>query len=337
MSIDLTFVWAMIIALAVFLYVFMDGFDLGIGILFPLLPARADRDVMVNSVAPVWDGNETWLVLGGAGLFAVFPLAYATILPALYMPLILMLLALVFRGVAFEFRFKAHTERGRNLWDLAFCGGSILATFTQGIALGALVQGIRIVDRAYAGGWWDWLTPFSLLTGVALLAGYGLLGAGWLIWKTEGALQARARRLARYFAVATLCFIALISLVMPFLQESFYQRWLTLPNMLYAAPVPILVVLLALRLFSALKQEDRHLTPFLCALGLFLLSYVGLGISLYPMIVPPSITIWDAATVRSSQIFLLVGAAVLVPVILAYTGYVYWIFRGKVTRDSGYH
>jgi cytochrome d ubiquinol oxidase subunit II len=336
MSIDLTFIWAVLIATAVFLYVVMDGFDLGIGILFPLLPERHDRDVMVNSVAPVWDGNETWLVLGGGGLFAVFPLAYATILPALYMPLILMLLALVFRGVAFEFRFKAHNERTRNLWDIAFCGGSFVATFTQGIALGALVQGIKVADRAYAGGWWDWLSPFSLLTGVALVAGYALLGAGWLIWKTEGELQARVRRLAIYFAVATLGFIGLISAIMPFLQESFYQRWLTLPNMLYAAPVPILVVLLAWRLLTSLRQ-DRHATPFLCALGLFFLSYVGLGISLYPNIVPPDIDIWEAATARSSQIFLLVGAAVLIPIILGYTSYVYWLFRGKVTRDSHYH
>ena len=291
---------------------------------------------MTAAIAPVWDGNETWLVLGGGGLFAVFPLAYATILPALYMPLILMLLALVFRGVAFEFRFKAHTERGRNLWDIAFCGGSFVATFTQGIALGALVQGIKVADRAYAGGWWDWLSPFSLLTGVALIAGYALLGAGWLIWKTGGALQSRVRLLASYFAIATLVFIGLISAIMPFLQESFYARWLTLPNMLYAAPVPILVVLLAWRLLTALRQ-DRHATPFLCALGLFFLSYVGLGISLYPNIVPPDIDIWEAATVRSSQIFLLVGAGVLIPIILGYTGYVYWLFRGKVTRDSHYH
>ncbi len=334
--IDLTLIWALLIATAVFLYVALDGFDLGVGILFPFMPEREDRDVMVNTVAPVWDGNETWLVLGGGGLFAVFPLAYATILPALYMPLILMLLALVFRGVAFEFRFKAHTDRGKILWDVAFAGGSYVATLTQGIALGALVQGIEVANRAYAGGWWDWLTPFSLLTGVALVAGYGLLGAGWLIWKTEGALQARVRGFAKPLAVATLVFIALISLIMPFLQEGFYQRWLTLPNMLFAAPVPVLVALLAWRLFATLAR-DNHATPFLCALGLFALSYLGLGISLYPMIVPPSITIWDAATVRSSQIFLLVGAAVLVPVILAYTAYVYWLFRGKVTRDSGYH
>lgn len=336
MSVDLTLIWALLIATAVFLYVVLDGFDLGVGILFPMMPDRADRDVMVNTVAPVWDGNETWLVLGGGGLFAVFPLAYATILPALYMPLILMLLALVFRGVAFEFRFKAQTDRGRLLWDVAFGGGSYVATFMQGIALGALVQGIEVANRAYAGGWWDWLTPFSLLTGIALVAGYGLLGAGWLIWKTEGQLQARMRVLGRLLAIATLAFIGLISLIMPFLQESFYQRWLTLPNMLYAAPVPILVVLLAWRLFATLAR-DNHATPFLCGLGLFALSYVGLGISLFPMIVPPSITIWDAATVRSSQIFLLVGAAVLIPVILAYTAYVYWLFRGKITRDSGYH
>ena len=336
MSIDLTLIWAMLIATAVFLYVVLDGFDLGIGILFPLMADRADRDVMVNTVAPVWDGNETWLVLGGGGLFAVFPLAYATILPALYMPLILMLLALVFRGVAFEFRFKASTERGRQLWDVAFCGGSFLATFTQGIALGALVQGIRVVGRAYAGGWWDWLTPFSLLTGVALVVGYGLLGACWLIWKTDGPMQARMRELARWLGLATLGFIGLISAIMPFLQASFYQRWFSLPNMLLAAPVPVAVALLAWRLLTALKQ-DRHATPFLCALGLFLLSYIGLGISLWPMIVPPSITIWQAATVPSSQKFLLVGAAVLIPIILVYTGYVYWLFRGKVRRGGGYH
>jgi len=337
MSIDLTLIWAVLIATAVFLYVVMDGFDLGVGILFPLTPDRADRDVMVNSVAPVWDGNETWLVLGGGGLFAVFPLAYATILPALYMPLTLMLLALVFRGVAFEFRFKASSERGRLRWDLAFCGGSYIAAFTQGIALGALVQGIRVVDRAYAGGWWDWLSPFSLLTGVALVAGYGLLGACWLVWKTERDLQARMRKLAHVLGIATLAFIVVVSLTMPFLQEGFYRRWFTLPNMLYAAPVPALVALLAWRFFAALGRPSSHAMPFLCALGLFLLSYAGLGISLWPNIVPPDVTIWDAATARSSQLFLLVGALVLIPIILAYTGYVYWLFRGKVGRDSFYH
>lgn len=336
MSIDLTLIWALLIATAVLLYVVMDGFDLGVGILFPAEAARAERDVMVNSVAPVWDGNETWLVLGGGGLFAVFPLAYATIFPALYMPLILMLLALVFRGVAFEMRFRARTSAGEIWWDRAFSWGSFAAAFLQGVCLGAIVQGIRVEGRAYAGGWWDWLTPFSVLTGVALVVGYGLLGACWLIWKTDGALQARCRNYARVLGFATLGFIAVISLMMVIQSAAFRERWLTLPNMLYAAPVPILLALLAWRFQRALARGEDGM-PFLCALGFFLLSYAGLGISLWPMIVPPSVTIWQAATHPSSQLFLLVGAAVLVPVILVYTGYVYWIFRGKVRHGEGYH
>jgi cytochrome d ubiquinol oxidase subunit II len=336
MSIDLTLIWALLIATAVLLYVVMDGFDLGVGILFPAEAARAERDVMVNSVAPVWDGNETWLVLGGGGLFAVFPLAYATIFPALYMPLILMLLALVFRGVAFEMRFRARTSAGEIWWDRAFSWGSFAAAFLQGVCLGAIVQGIRVEGRAYAGGWWDWLTPFSVLTGIALVVGYGLLGACWLIWKTDGALQARCRNYARVLGFATLGFIAVISLMMVIQSAAFRERWLTLPNMLYAAPVPILLALLAWRFQRALARGEDGM-PFLCALGFFLLSYAGLGISMWPMIVPPSVTIWQAATHPSSQLFLLVGAAVLVPVILVYTGYVYWIFRGKVRHGEGYH
>jgi cytochrome bd ubiquinol oxidase subunit II len=340
-------IWALLLAVGVFLYVCMDGFDLGIGILSPLLDDDEQRDTAVNSVAPVWDGNETWLVLGGGGLFAVFPLAYATILPALYMPLILMLLGLTFRGVAFEMRFRGR----KRLWDRSFTGGSLLAGFCQGIALGALVQGIEVQGRAYAGGWWDWLTPFSAFTGAMLVVGYALLGACWLIWKTEGELQARARRLARPLAFGLLAGIVLVSLMMPFLQPTFRARWFTFPAMLYAAPVPLLVAVLGWRLVTALieppyhplrhettpRTEPHELMPFLCTLGLFLLSYAGLGISLWPMIVPPTVTIWDAAAPRSTQAFLLVGAVVLIPIILIYTGYVYWLFRGKVRAGQGYH
>jgi cytochrome d ubiquinol oxidase subunit II len=336
MALDLTVIWAFLIATAVFLYVVMDGFDLGVGILFPMVRGKEDRDVMVNSVAPVWDGNETWLILGGGGLLAVFPLAYATILPALYMPIILMLLALVFRGVAFEMRFRVETKRAQAWWDRSFSWGSYVATFCQGIALGAFVQGIRVEGRAYAGGWWDWLSPFSILTGLALVVGYGLLGACWLIWKTEGELQARCRRVAWPLALATLAFIGAVSLAMLVISAPFRERWLTLPNMVFAAPVPLLVAALAWRFRTAI-QRDEEVSPFLLALGFFLLSYVGLGISMWPLIVPPSIDIWEAATHPSSQLFLLVGAAVLVPIILAYTGYVYWLFRGKVTADTGYH
>ena len=335
-------IWAVLIAVAVFLYVCMDGFDLGLGILFPALPAKADRDVAVNSVAPVWDGNETWLVLGGGGLLAVFPLAYATILPALYMPLILMLLALVFRGVSFEMRFRAETPRQQLWWDRAFSWGSYVAAFTQGIALGAFVQGIKVENRAYAGGWWDWLSGFSILTGLALVAGYALLGACWLVWKSDGDLHERARGLARGAAVATLGFIAAVSVTMPFLQPAFRARWFALPEVLFVWIVPVVVVGLAVLFFRALERADRHglwadAKPFAIALALFLVSYLGLGISMYPHIVPPGITIWDAAAPRSSQLFLLVGAAVLIPIILSYTAYVYWLFRGKVRADSGYH
>jgi cytochrome d ubiquinol oxidase subunit II len=350
----LPLVWAILIATAVFLYVCMDGFDLGLGILFPWFRHKDDRDVMVNSVAPMWDGNETWLVLGGAGLFAVFPLAYATIFPALYMPLILMLLALIFRGVSFEMRFKAHNERAQTWWDRAFCWGSYVAGFCQGICLGALVQGIRVENRAYAGGWWDWLTPFSLLTGVALVVGYALLGACWLIWRTEGPLAARARHMARRLGVATLGFIVVVSLIMPFQQSAFAARWFTLPWLALAAPVPILVALFTWRFFRAIDFTEtreaqaahdptgrsfrwRDGAPFLYVLGWFFLSYTGLGISLWPNIVPPSISIWQAAASPASQLFLLVGASVLIPIILAYTAYVYWLFRGKVRVGEGYH
>jgi cytochrome d ubiquinol oxidase subunit II len=284
----------------------------------------------------VWDGNETWLVLGGGGLFAVFPLAYAILLPALYMPLTLMLLALIFRGVAFEMRFRARNDRERRLWDAAFMGGSYVAAFCQGVALGAFVQGVKVSGRAYGGGWWDWLTPFSVMTGAALVAGYGLLGACWLIWKTEGDLQGRFRRLAARLAWATLAFIGAVSVSILFLNAPFRDRWLTLPYAAGAALVPLVLLALAWLFFAALKQR-RDLAPFLYALGVFLLSYVGLGVSLWPMMVPAAVTIQEAAAPPATQAFLLWGASVLLPVILIYTGYVYWLFRGKVQIGVGYH
>lgn len=278
MAIDLPFIWAGIIAFAVLAYVMLDGFDLGIGILFPSYPARAHRDLMMNSVAPIWDGNETWLVLGGGGLMAAFPLAYAIVMPALYVPLIVMLLALVFRGVAFEFRWKAETDASRRLWDSSFAWGSIVAAFAQGIALGALVQGIPVKGRAYAGGWWDWLTPFSLLTGLALVAGYALLGATWLILKTDGEVQSKAIRLARLTGLATVLFIGAVSIWTPFLEPLYMARWFDFPQILYTAPVPLLVAASAYALLRGLN-EGRELLPFLAAQSLFLLSYIGLGIS----------------------------------------------------------
>jgi len=334
MAIDLAFIWAALIAFSVLAYVVLDGFDLGIGILFPLFPNKHDRDVMTNSVAPVWDGNETWLVLGGGGLLAVFPLAYATIFPALYMPIIAMLLGLIFRGVAFEFRWR--TTRGSIWWDRGFAGGSILAAFTQGIALGALVNGIKIENRAYVGGWWDWLTPFSILTGIAVVVGYALLGATWINLKTSGELQARARKIAMGAGVGTLALICVVSLWTPFINPVYFERWFGFPTAFFSALVPLLLACCAVALWHGLTT-DKHLQPFLAALGLFVLSFVGIGISFFPYIVPGALTIQEAAAPESSLLFLLVGAAVLIPIILIYTAYAYWVFRGKIDPEEGYH
>jgi cytochrome d ubiquinol oxidase subunit II len=332
----LTLIWACLIAFAVLAYVLLDGFDLGVGILFAAVRSEEDRDVMVNSVAPVWDGNETWLVLGGGGLFAMFPLAYAVILPALYPAIIAMLLALVFRGVGFEFRFRAVTVRGRAWWDGAFQCGSTLAAFCQGLALGGLLQGIHVEDRVYAGGWWDWLTGFTVLCGIAVVLGYAMQGACWLIWRADGALQQRCRRYARMLAVVTLGFIVVVSVWTPMLNPMFMQRWFTWPGILLTSPVPILVALVGWAFWRGLSLRHQ-VTPFLCAQAWFVLCYAGLGISLWPLIAPPDITIWDAAAPPSSQAFLLVGAAVLIPIILGYTGYAYWVFRGKVRPGMHYH
>ncbi len=334
MTLDLPLIWAGLIAFAVFAYVVLDGFDLGVGILFLFVRGRENRDEMMNSVAPVWDGNETWLVLGGGGLLAVFPLAYAIIMPALYAPIIVMLLALVFRGVAFEFRWK--TRRGQYLWDWAFAGGSAVAALAQGVALGALVQGIPVVGRAYAGGDWNWLTPFSLATGLALVVGYALLGSTWLIWKTEGHAQRKAFDAAFATAPLTLLFVAIISAWTPFLSDVYMNRWLGWPRVALAVPVPIAVLLIAFLLLRGLT-ERRELSPFLCSLALFALCFAGLGISFFPDIVPNSVTIWQAAAPDDSLGFLLIGASVLVPLVLAYTAYSYWVFRGKVNSATGYH
>ncbi len=333
---ELSFIFAGIIAFAVLAYVILDGFDLGVGILFPFLASKTERDVAMNTVAPVWDGNETWLVLGGGGLLAAFPLAYAIVMPALYAPIIAMLLALVFRGVAFEFRWRAAEER-QWLWDWSFAGGSTVATFAQGIALGALVQGIDVNGRSYAGGWYDWLSLFSLLTGLALVVGYALLGSTWLVMRTTGALQDRARRFAWMTAIGTLALIGIVSLWTPFLQGEYYAKWFIWPTMIFTGVVPLLVLAAAYALFTGLADREVHARPFLSALALFVLSFIGIGISFYPYIVPPNVLITDAAAPDKSLAFILVGAAILVPLILAYTAYAYWVFRGKVDEHGGYH
>ncbi|PHZ86608.1 cytochrome d ubiquinol oxidase subunit II [Paremcibacter congregatus] len=332
--IDLPLIWAFLLAAAILIYVILDGFDLGIGILFPFLPAGENRDTAMNSIAPVWDGNETWLVLGGGGLFAAFPLAYALLMPALYAPLLAMLLGLVFRGVAFEFRWR--DDAHRPYWDFSFTMGSLIAALCQGIALGAFIQGIDVDGRTYAGGWWDWLTPFSVMTGVALVVGYALLGATWLVMKTEGGLRDIARRFARRCAIGTVAFIILISGATLWLVPRFVDIWFSWPTLIYVTPVPIAVVLGTWWLWHSLNHGPDH-SAFLAAILLFILSFIGLGISLFPYIVPLEITIWQAAAPEESQSFLLVGTMVLLPLILGYTAYAYWVFRGKVKTGEGYH
>ncbi len=337
MAFDLSVAWALILAFAIWVYVVLDGFDLGIGMLYPFFPEKRDRDLMMNAVAPVWDGNETWLVLGGGGLMAAFPLAYAIIMPAVYPPVIAMLLALIFRGVAFEFRWRAVRPRTKLLWDWAFIFGSGIAALAQGIILGAILQGIAVDGRGYGGGWWDWLTPFSVLCGFAVTSGYALLGACWLNMKIEGPLHTPVKRLARAFGIATVGFIVVVSLWTPFLEIAYWERWFSWPQLLVVAPVPIAVGVLILALARTLFAEGREWLPFVLSLALFLLCFIGLGISMWPYVVPPTVTIWEAAAPRSSQIFMLVGTLVLVPIILAYTGYAYWVFRGKLDPDAGYH
>jgi cytochrome d ubiquinol oxidase subunit II len=332
-SFDLPIAWAFIIAFAVFAYVVLDGFDLGVGVLFPNLRPGPERDRALNSIAPVWDGNETWLVLGGGGLLAAFPLAYALILPAVYAPIVAMLLALIFRGVAFEFRWRNPARRA--FWDTAFSVGSFTAAFCQGVVLGALLQGVEVHGRAFAGGPWDWLSPFSLLTGLSVVITYALLGATWLILKTDGEMQRRAYRWAGRLGVAAVACIAAISAVTPFLQLAYWRHWFVMPNVLYAAQVPVLVAVGSALFFISLRQR-RQVAPFLLALMLFALTFAGLGISIFPEVVPGAVTIWNAAAPPSSQMFLLVGAALLIPIILTYTGFAYWVFRGKVGQE-GYH
>ncbi|SCW68726.1 cytochrome d ubiquinol oxidase subunit II [Sphingobium faniae] len=335
MGIDLPLIWAIIIAFGLMMYVIMDGFDLGIGILFPFVRDREDRDTMINTVAPVWDGNETWLVLGGAGLLAAFPLAYAVVLSALYLPLVLMLAGLIWRGVAFEFRFKSD-EAHRPFWDKAFTWGSYIATFSQGVALGAFINGFRVEDGAYAGGLLDWLTPFSLFTGAGLLIAYALLGATWLVMKTEGPLQERMRALGRPVTLALLATIVIVSLWTPLIHADVAARWFSQPNLFFFAPVPALVLLASWALLKTLRGEG-HAAPFLLTLILLFLGYTGLAISLWPHIIPPDVTIWAAAAPPQSMGFTLVGALFIIPFILAYTAWSYYVFRGKVKAGEGYH
>jgi cytochrome d ubiquinol oxidase subunit II len=329
----LPLIWAAVIGTAVAMYVILDGFDLGIGILFPFSKNEGERDQMMRSIAPFWDGNETWLVLGGAGLFVAFPRAYAILMPAFYLPVIVMLVALVFRGVAFEFRTVSNTK---TLWNVAFAVASVTAGFAQGVILGGLIQGIAVRDGAYAGGTFDWATPFGLICGVSVVAGYGLLGATWLVMKTDGAVQDRARAHAKLLLLAVLGCMAVVSLWTPLALPRIAERWFSLPNFYFLWPVPVVTALVAFGLWRWLEQ-GRDVPPFLATIGLFLLGYLGLVISSFPYLVPPTLTVWDVAAAPSSQIFMLVGTLMLLPMVLGYIVFIFWLFRGKVRAGESYH
>jgi cytochrome d ubiquinol oxidase subunit II len=326
-------IWAALIGTAVAMYVILDGFDLGIGILFPFSKNESERDQMMRSVAPFWDGNETWLVLGGGGLWVAFPVAYAVIMPAFYLPVIVMLLALVFRGVAFEFRL---VSRSKVWWNFAFVAGSTLAAFSQGVILGALIQGVTVRNGAFAGGHFDWVTPFALMCGFALIAGYALLGATWLVMKTEGPVAERARAQAKICLLLVLAFMAAVSLWTPLAFPRIAERWFSLPNFYFLWPVPTITGLIAYALWRSIETR-RDVLPFVAAIGLFLLGYLGLVISSYPYLVPPSLTVWQTAAAPASQIFMLIGTLFLLPIILGYVIFIYWIFRGKVREGESYH
>ena len=302
--------------------------------LYNFAPDRRARELVMNSIAPFWDGNETWLILGSVGLLAAFPLAFAIIIPAVYFPILLMLLALVFRGLAFEFRYR-DAER-RTFWDHAFAAGSALAAFSQGVVLGAFIQGFEVEGRQFAGGSFDCFTPFSIFAGIALMFGYSLLGAGWLIIKTEGELQDWARRLGRYCLIGVTVAVAVVSLWTPYIDANIAHRWFTWPNIAILAPVPLITAALVVYEWRSLNNRSEY-APFIAALGLFLMSYLGIAISLWPMIVPRHFTLDQAAASQSTQAFLLIGTLVLLPVVLLYTAWSYWVFRGKVRADIGYH
>ncbi|ERS83440.1 MULTISPECIES: cytochrome d ubiquinol oxidase subunit II [unclassified Halomonas] len=331
-SFDLSLIWALIIGFGVMMYVLMDGFDLGLGILYPFAPNEEARDVMMNSVAPVWDGNETWLVLGGAGLLGAFPLVYSVYLPALYIGVFLMLAGLIFRGIAFEFRFKS--RRNRVWWNRAFCWGSAVAAFAQGAVVGAYIQGFPVEDFVYVGGALDWLTPFTLLTGLSLMTGYALLGATWLILKSEGEVQRWAYHITPALLVAVLVAFAAISVWTPLVDPAVFERWFDHLHLIWVLPALALGCAAWLAMAVHRRQEGQ---PFVATLGLFLFTYLGLVASKWPVIVPPDYTIWDAASAPESQLFLLIGVLFVIPIVLAYTAWTYWVFRGKVRPGDGYH
>ncbi|STX28756.1 cytochrome D ubiquinol oxidase subunit II, cyanide insensitive [Legionella beliardensis] len=329
----LPFLFAGLLGFIIIMYVILDGFDLGIGILFPFTESEIERDQMMSSVAPVWDGNETWLVFGGAMLYGAFPMVYGLLLPILYMPLMLMLVGLIFRGVSFEFRFKATTSKP--LWNWIFTISSISAAFFQGVVLGCVVQGFPINEMQLTINDINWLSPFSLLTGIALICGYGLLGATWMVIKGQGKLQRKMIHYAKGMLILVSLFLIIVSIWTPLHSEEIFTRWYSMPNIFFLAPLPILtgVAILITWLNLSNISAGNEVKPFIGSIIIFLCAYIGIAISIYPYLIPHQVTIWEAAAPDSTLIFILVGVAIMLPVLLAYTLYSYRVFRGKTAEN----
>lgn len=331
----LPLIWAGFIAAGITLYVLLDGFSLGVGILFPFASPGKERDLMMASVAPVWDGNQTWLVGGGAALFAAFPKAFNLLTTALYLPLMLMLVALVFRGVAFEFRFKA---RNKTFWNAAFIGGSTSAAFCQGLLLGTYVQGFEFDGTQLVIGDLGFLSPFSIIVGFGVVLAYALLASCWLILKTEGDLQQQAFLWARRLLPFVVLMVAVVSIWTPLLVPEIAALWFAMPNLILLSPIPIwTAVMVAVLAWLLHRRQGHDVLPFICCIGIYLMTLVGLAISLWPYVVPRALTFWDVAAPANSLLFVMVGVLLIVPVILVYTAHAYYVFRGKARIEDVYH
>jgi cytochrome d ubiquinol oxidase subunit II len=328
---DLPLIFALLAAFGVAIYVLADGFDLGVGILFLFAPRDVDRDLMMASIEPVWDGNETWLVFGGTLLFAAFPAAYYMLLPAFYLPIILMLFALVFRGIAFSFR--AQAGRSRKFWDIAFAGGSVVAAFAQGLVLGGFINGIDVQNGMFSGGPFSFLSVLGVLCGLGLIGGYALMGAGWLIWKVDGPTQVFAREIGHAALIMTTMMMAVVSFWTAFSDPQVAARWFSWPNIVGLAPAPLLTAVVLAATWHALwGRNDARV--FLLSIATFLLGFFGLAVSLWPYIVPRHVTIWDGAADPQALWFSGAGLIVILPIVIAYQLHAYWVFRGKTVLES---
>ncbi len=334
-NVDLAIIWSGILALAIIMYVILDGFDLGIGILTKFAKDEKDQTRMINSIAPFWDGNETWLILGGGGLLIGFPVAYAIIMQALYLPIIFMLLGLILRGVAFEFIFKS-TSSQKKFWINCFHYGSLCASFFQGVILGEFIQGFSVEKGKFIGSSMDWLNPFCLIVGAAIVAGYTLLGSGWLVMKTTGKIHDWGRKISNYATFAVLFFMFVVSIYLPFENPEIFDRWFTLPNFYYLAPIPLVTFFVSIFLVYDNFKPTKDYYPFTFSIIMFLLGYIGLAISIFPWIVPHSLTIWECLAARESIEISIIGVVGILPIILIYTAYNYYVFRGKVSHESLY-